>query len=148
MALFTITPDLQNSVKPITPGWVTLRVTKMEDKPGSDGSLVTVFSHKVIDDTTGGKDKDKMVFNRVDHGENLKYNVPYLDFLTKGTFSKPVSKDTPVTLTVENLPVKEFDAEIINKTVDGRILDNIKQFRPAGTMVKAGKLVGNPTQKQ
>jgi len=122
MSLFEITPEIQILAKPITPGWHGLELTKIEDKTGDNGKKSTMFVHKVID----GPHKGAFVFLNVNHDETMAYNLDYLNFVTKGQFSKPGKFE----LNIANCPIKKFDGQIKNKVYDERIMNNLGKVRP------------------
>jgi len=135
MSLFEITPEIQLLAKPISPGYHGLELTKIEDKQADAGYKVTMFVHKVID----GPHKGAFVFLNVNHNETMAYNLDYLNFITKGQFSKPGKFE----LNMANCPVKKFDGQIVNKDVDGRIMNNLKKVRALTTEAeKAKELAG------
>jgi len=133
MSLFEVTPEIQLLAKPITPGYHGVEITKIEDKVNDNGVKQTVFTHKLID----GPHKGAYVFVNVSHDETMAYNLDYLNFITKDAFKKPGK----VNLELANVPVKQFDAQIVNKTFDGRILNNMKKVRPLTPVDKNGNKV-------
>lgn len=128
MSLFELTPEIQLLAKPITPGWHKVELVKIEDKTNAKGEKGTVFSHKVID----GPHKGAYVWVNVSHGENMAYNIDYLDYISGGAFKKPVKgAGEKKELTVQNVAKKQFWVEITNKEFEGRTMNNIKRFADA-----------------
>lgn len=140
MSLFEITPEIQILAKPITPGYHGMEITKIEDKTSDKGVKVTLFVHKLID----GPHKGAYVFLNVNHDETMAYNLDYLNFITNGAFKKPGK----VNLTLEALPTKKFDGQVVNKTFEDRILNNLKRVRPLTPVdAKGNKVVQEEVKK-
>lgn len=132
MTLFEITPELQKLAQPITPGWHPLEVTKIEDKPGDDGVKKTIFTLKII----GGTDKDKLLWVSVRHEpQSMNMNFAFLDFVSSGAFSAPIKpgdKNARRDLNMSNI-VKQFDGQVINRDVDGTIMNNLRNIAKINT---------------